>query len=248
MNRALAPYPPVAVSFDGDLTPASVVNSDPVAVVWKKRDRRKTKISFPEDADEPVESGIEYCVRHGPPGFKTTTVIGDDTDTTGEFALEFKGSSTVEFFARKDGIESNAFTFDTVALNGAGASIYGSIGTVNVLMNITVVAGVSAVGALPTIHILFATPVETEILDMPTITLTAPNATVSAVADNLGGLPVISLSEVEATAEEQQEAIGSIGTITVTAIEGEFGDVWDVGGGDDWDVDGTNDWRVRSGT
>ena len=56
-GRALRPYPPVVVEFDGALAPATVENIDPIAVEWKKRDRRKTKISLPSDPDEAVETG-----------------------------------------------------------------------------------------------------------------------------------------------------------------------------------------------
>lgn len=220
IGRALAPYPPVIVSVEGaGIAPANVVNSAPIDVVWKKRDRLNAAIVFPTDADETVEAGTEYVIRHGIPGFITETVLGDDTDTTGSFNFDFKGFNTVEIFARRDGYESQAFSFTTTAANGNGASVVGDIPDITVQMLITAAVTVNVSGALGTIQVQFAEPANAT-GDIGTITMSAIDGSVAVEPDAVDAFPIISLTAPSATVAIDANATGSIGTITMTAPSG----------------------------
>lgn len=215
-GRALRPYPPVVVSFDGELAPASVENLTPIVVEWKRRDRRKQIISLPSDPDEDVESGTEFCVRHGPPGFETVTVLGTASETTGDFNLDFAGYSRIEIFARRDGYESTAFTFDTVAENGAGASVAGGIGTVAVTGVVEGAVTVEIEGELPTIDIQFTEPVELEVELPAAVVVTPVEGAVDTVVEITENFIVGVSALIEATVDISVEASGDIGTITAT--------------------------------
>jgi hypothetical protein len=219
-GRALRPYPPVVVEFDGALAPATVENIDPIAVEWKKRDRRKTKISLPSDPDEAVETGTEYVVRHGPPGFVTETVVGDDTATTGSFNLDFKGYSRVEFFARRDGYESTIYAFDTVAENGAGASVAGALGAVVVTLPMTAAVEVRVEATLPEIAVTFSDPINIEIEDIPTITVTAIDGGVDVTTD-ITEFFIVGMSAFDGAVEvgTSADTSGDLATITMSGLE-----------------------------
>lgn len=214
-GRALRPYPPVVVDFGGGgIAPASFVNLTPIVVQWKRRDRRKQTISLPSDPDEAVETGTEFCVRHGPPGFQTTTVLGTDADTSGDFNLDFKGYSRVEFFARRDGYESTTFGFDTVAENGAGASVSGLLGSVTLSDTIEATVTIIVEGALPTVDVQFTEPVEIEAELPAAITLTAPEADVEVRVEFTENF-IIAPTPPEAVVDISVEGAGDIGTVTL---------------------------------
>jgi hypothetical protein len=215
-GRALRPYPPVVVSFDGELAPASVENLSPIVVEWKRRDRRKQIIALPSDPDEDVETGTEFCVRHGPPGFQTVTVLGTASETSGDFNLDFAGYSRIEIFARRDGYESTAFVFDTTAENGAGASIAGLLGTVAVAGVIEGAVTVEIEGELPTIDIQFTEPVELEVELPEAITVTPVEGAVDTIIEITENFIIGVSSLLEATVDISVEAAGDIGTITAT--------------------------------
>lgn len=216
-GRALRPYPPVVVDFGGDgIAPASFVNLTPIVVQWKRRDRRKQIISLPGDPDEAVESGTEFCVRHGPPGFETTTVLGTDADTSGDFNLDFKGYSRVEFFARRDGYESTAFAFDTVAENGAGASVSGLLGSVTLSGAVEGSVTVIVERPLPTIDVQFTEPVEVEAELPAAVTITPIDGAVDTVTEITENFIIGVSSLLEATIDISVEGSGNIGTVTAT--------------------------------
>lgn len=215
-GRALRPYPPVVVSFDGELAPASVENLTPIVVEWKRRDRRKQIIALPSDPDEDVESGTEFCVRHGPPGFETVTVLGTTSDTSGDFNLDFAGYSRIEIFARRDGYESTAFAFDTTAENGAGASVAGLLGTVAVTGVVEGAVTVQVEAELPTIDIQFTEPVELEVELPEAITVMPVEGSVDTIVEITENFIIGVSSLLEATVDISVEAAGDIGTITAT--------------------------------
>ncbi len=113
-GRALAPYPPTNVTFNGQSFPDALSNSAPVAVAWKRRDRRNVVIRFPSDADEEPEAGTEYCVVHE--GVQENLGSG----TSGSFYFLADGEHLVEMFARRNGYESARLSF-TATVTGSAA-------------------------------------------------------------------------------------------------------------------------------
>lgn len=112
-SRAVRPYPPTAVTFNGQSFPAALSNGVAVNVAWKRRNRLNPLILFPSAADEAPETGTEYCVVHE----------GVEENLGGGIAGTFKfiadGTHTVEMFARRDGWESTRLSFETTVTGSA---------------------------------------------------------------------------------------------------------------------------------
>lgn len=106
-SRAVRPYPPTAVTFNGQSFPAALSNAAAVNVAWKRRNRLNPVILFPSAADETPETGTEYCVVHE--GIEENLGSG----TTGSFRFLADGTHTVEVFSRRDGLTSALLTFQT---------------------------------------------------------------------------------------------------------------------------------------
>lgn len=111
--RAARPYPPTAVTFNGQSFPAALSNSAPVNVAWKRRNRQNAVIQFPSNADEAPEAGTEYCVVHE--GIEENLGSG----TAGTFRFLADGTHTVEVFSRREGLASNRLTFQTTVTGSA---------------------------------------------------------------------------------------------------------------------------------
>lgn len=112
--RAVRPYPPTAVTFNGQSFPAALSNGAPINVAWKRRNRHNAVIQFPSNADETPETGTEYCVVHE--GIEENLGTG----IAGTFQFLADGTHTVEMFARRDGWVSNRLVFET-AVTGSAA-------------------------------------------------------------------------------------------------------------------------------
>ena len=112
-SRAVRPYPPTAVTFNGQSFPAALSNGAPINVAWKRRNRQNVAILFPSNADEAPETGTEYCVVHE--GIEENLGNG----TAGTFRFLADGTHTVEVFARREGWASNRLTFQTTVTGSA---------------------------------------------------------------------------------------------------------------------------------
>ncbi|USN15652.1 hypothetical protein BABAJAGA_00120 [Brevundimonas phage vB_BgoS-BabaJaga] len=112
-SRAVRPYPPTAVTFNGQSFPAALSNGAPINVAWKRRNRENAAILFPSNADEAPEVGTEYCVVHE--GIEENLGNG----TAGTFRFLADGTHTVEVFARREGWASNRLTFQTTVTGSA---------------------------------------------------------------------------------------------------------------------------------
>ncbi len=106
-SRAIRPYPPTAVRFNGSAFPAALNNAAAVSVVWKRRNRLNPAILFQSEADETPEDGTEYVVLHE--GVEENLGTG----TNGSFRFVADGSHTVEVFARRGGLDSTHVVFQT---------------------------------------------------------------------------------------------------------------------------------------
>lgn len=112
-GRALAPYPPTNVTFNGQVFPATLSNSGPVNVAWKRRNRQNGTILFPANGDEEPEPGTEYFVAH------EGVVENLGTGTSGSFYFLGDGDHVVEMFARCNGRDSNRVVFNTTVTGSA---------------------------------------------------------------------------------------------------------------------------------
>ncbi len=132
LGRALKPYPPRDVLFDGVAFPTSFVNTSPITVTWKRSQRTKTTITFQTDADETPEVTTNYKVRHGPhdPTLQTVTDLG--TGTTGTFNFTWAGLVEAHVYADDGTNQSHILSFQaTSGVGSDGVAAGGPIGTAN---------------------------------------------------------------------------------------------------------------------
>ena len=224
-TRAIAPYPPVLVDFDGSFMPTTVENDSPIVVNWKRRNRKTSRIVFAADADEAPESSTEYVVRFGVPGLLEEVVLGVETATTGSFNFSLAGDNLCQIFARRDGYESTALSWTIHANTAAGV-----IGTGAALSAVSVS---SPAGEAHTVHsgalrtVTVTTPaaiagVNADVsIDLPTTTSTsAPEASATTLVETTGSIPEITVADLTGSADSVISASGDIGESTITGIDG----------------------------
>jgi len=143
-GRADRPYPPDFLALDGE--PRSLATTYPVgetaSLAWRERNRlaNPATLKFEADPSEAAEPGTVYVVKlvdeDGIVRFTSPDVAGTTFDVT--FTAELEGRTTIEVWAKRDGLVSltaalypvligNTITVDdeVVEVDGEGVSIDG---------------------------------------------------------------------------------------------------------------------------